>query len=965
MRYFLALLAAILLLFMSGCTSTSDSHSKSTAKGFRAEVKESSGGNLQPLNAYFQITFNRLPDRDSLNTKTIFILDVVEKRHLEVLLSLDGLSLTIEPIEVLQPNREYKLVLTNEVKDEDGERLLYVVEYPFITDQRSDTTPPELLATLPNSQTISEFSTFGLQFNENLKLTKSPYLQLQDSSGKIVDGQNIEKGNLLRFIPNGALKLNESYTLLLSEDIQDTFGNGYTGITEWKFTPNTTTIYNSGHTKDKESFEIDEPINTIKRIDDQFYVFAQEKFYALDTKAIKVKFSLPIDGNAYDVVSNGGYYYIAGDRGILVYDAPSDTIVQSIKSPSPIYGIDIHEQSIYASSSSGEVRVFTINDDATLTPNGGFNTDSNSFDILCDKQKFYVANYDEGVAIYDYNNSRIDKIKTLSTARKLHLEDDRLYIVDGLGGVSIYDTISKTTYHIPTLNYTMDLDLAVDKSGANPIIYLYTAEKERGVGVYDVTDLEHIEHISQVSADKALQRSKMDDNDAYGVVTTKDRIIIFNKSGVLNGFSLFPDKQPPTILALSPSNGQTQVALTSDINITFSKPIDITTLEDVAVSYEDGAIEATQSYSSLSNTLTIEPLSPFKEGQWVYVSLKGGIKDLYGNEVEFDTYEYSFRTYTPDTTPPTLLTYYPTSSSKLTEPYSTPIYLQFSEEIDSSTFTKGVELIGSTTIPISLEYNTTTNILNIVPSTPLNNIESGYTIKISDTLTDLSGNSITPQELHFYVSPKDSIKPTIIAYTPDNNSSVFAPYKGDIYIVFSEEIELSTLTNETIKMYTSTLEPIDFTIAYSVTTLKLTPKYPLEADSYTIELSEAIVDKSGNALLYQKLPFKVIEKDTSPPTIITYAPSDGILVAYADNNITLVADELLNGDSINTSNITMIEISSGANVLNSVSSKENNITINMTALSAGESYEVKVQNIADLNGNIMSTPYSVTFTSDY
>jgi len=958
------ILLSFLLLTFTSCNN--NSNNTTTPNQFRASV-DNNNTLVIPINGQIHITFSKPIRQSTINATNIYIVDV-DKNPIEIELIKDDLTLIIKPKTVYKELSSYSLVLTKDVASKDGTKLLNVFHYDFKTDKVQDTTAPTLVAVLPDSTKINEFTTFALQFDENLILNNPPYLKVVDETGEEVVGELKENGSTLRFIPVAPFSLNKTYKAELLQDVYDTSYNKYEGEQSWAFQANSSIAFNRGHESYEKSYDIAERINSVKLIDANFYVMTESKLYNIEVEEFLAPFSIEFDSNVYDVLELGNFLFVAGDKGILSYDISTQTILHTYKTNFPIYAIDEHEGKMYVAATKGGIKVLDINKtDASLTPSYSIDMNATAFDILCTNNAFYVASFDKGVARYNYTSTEsTGRIDTKSTARKLYLNNNRLYIVDGIGGASIFDIATNNIYQIPSLSYAMDLATISKVENDVNSTYLYMAEKERGVSIYNVTDLENILHVSQVSSNPTLQRAITDDYNINALITTDSKLITFSKAGRLNGFSLLPDLNQPTIKQTVPLNSETQVDLNATITITFTKVVNEDTISNVKVKYDDDTlINSTQIYNSVTKTLTITPTEAFKEGSWVYVTLDGGIKDILGNEVDFTVYEFSFRTFSPDIVSPTVLEYTPNNADVTFSPFNKAIEIKMSEVINPNNLNEFIELYqGDNLIPISIDYNSTTNIISLQSENTLLQDLNGYTIKLYEGLNDLANNSILPTELSFFITSPDQTKPFVLSYSPNESSSIFAPYSEVITIQMSESLDTNSIVGN-VNLYRSlSTSPISTSITYNQenNSINITPTSSLFSDSYTIKLSNGIQDLAGNAILDKDLLFTVSDPNVAP-TIVSHSPTNGAINVDITNNSALFNfSEAMNQSSAVLGTTVIITNGVSYNVTWNSSTQ---LKVALNPATTGDNITIALTTgIKDSSGKSMESSFTISFVTN-
>ncbi len=858
-------------LFMSACNQD---NSQNSTTNFRAVIANANIESI-PVNAQIKITFSQDVNVKSLNKNNIYIIDK-NKRSIDLEFTImDKRTLLIRPKNIYGEFSEYTLILTKKIRSSDDENLLDVYTQTFVTDKNFDTTAPKLISILPdtsvrtilpNITSINTFTTFALEFNEVLRLDKAPYLKLTDAQGNEVDGINKSAGTSLRFIPATALNSNESYTLSLTQPIYDLSHNRYIGSNFWKFTPNTTIAYNRGHELYERSYSIEEKVNAVKKIEDSFYVFADKKLYNIKTDSLIAPFSINLDSNVYDAIEKDKILYIASDEGVISYDLTTNTLLHTFKTSHPVYAIDTYKDKIYIANTNSGISIFdTNNSTGFLSLESSIDTNATAFDILCREEGFYVALFSKGVVKYNYDDSNQSSeiVSTEKTPRKLHVKDNKLFIVSGIGGVNIVDLSTKENYHIPTLGYTMDIDLLDD----NNTSYLYAAEKERGVSTYNISNLNAIKHLTQVSTNPSLYRESDLDHNINAIVTSKNRVITITRHGQINSFSLIPDLSELSITQTSPSNGDIQIDTNTTITIQFSQAIDESTLKDVSIKEGETALEIlSQKYNKLSKSLSITMTKPFNENSWIYVNILGGIKNIFGTPINFSTYEFSFRTYSQDIIAPIVLSYTPDKSSSIIAPLTTPITVQISEALEPTSLKDGIELYqGDTLIASSFEYNATTHIIYVQADENLSYSEEAYSLKLYGTITDVYTNALKETQLALDILEPDTIKPEVISSVPNSASRIFSPYTKDIRIKMSEELNVSSLV-DSIVLRVNSQRVIEHNATFETesNTLVINPITDLEEGSYSLLLKDTIKDLSNNTLNETDILFTVLSSNLAP-----------------------------------------------------------------------------------------------------
>lgn len=111
--------------------------------------------------------------------------------------------------------------------------------------------------------------------------------------------------------------------------------------------------------------------------------------------------------------------------------------------------------------------------------------------------------------------------------------------------------------------------------------------------------------------------------------------------------TLGPDTRPPTISAVSPADGATDVTTSTKPSATFDEAIDPSTVTASTFTLSDGttSVAATVSYDSATRKATLTPAAPLALGKTFTATVKGGssgVKDVAGNALAADrTWSFS------------------------------------------------------------------------------------------------------------------------------------------------------------------------------------------------------------------------------------------------------------------------------------------------------------------------------------
>lgn len=319
-----------------------------------------------------------------------------------------------------------------------------------------------------------------------------------------------------------------------------------------------------------------------------------------------------------------------------------------------------------------------------------------------------------------------------------------------------------------------------------------------------------------------------------------------------------PDTTPPTVTAVSPPNGATNVAVGTAVNITFSEAMDATTITTANITLKNSStlapVAGSVSYNATTHVATFTPTVALALGTGYTVTVTTGVKDVAGNALA-SPFTSTFTTIAaPDTTAPTVTTTTPADGATGVA-ISTPITATFSEAMDPTTITTATFSVktttGGTNVPGSVSYNPSTFVATFTPSSPLAN-NTGYTVTITTGAKDVAGNALAANKVVAFTTIPDTTSPTVLSTSPTDGTTA-VPVTATVKVTFSEAMDSSTVTASgtfTLKE-TVTSAAVAGTVTYDALThvATFTPTSSLTASKqYTATVTTAAKDTAGNPL---------------------------------------------------------------------------------------------------------------------
>ena len=203
------------------------------------------------------------------------------------------------------------------------------------------------------------------------------------------------------------------------------------------------------------------------------------------------------------------------------------------------------------------------------------------------------------------------------------------------------------------------------------------------------------------------------------------------------------DSTPPTILSTSPSNGDNNISISNNIEVSFSEEIDNKTINstNIIVSDSNGnKVIGTFSYSN--QVATFNPSSDLNYFTVYAVIVGTGVKDKIGNALVSGS-SWNFTTSSaPDTTPPTIASTSPSGSSNNIL-ISSDITITFSEAMDPSTIdTTNVTLQDSNGNSVGGVVSYNNKVATFDPANDLN-YSTTYTVTVGTGVRDTASNNLS------------------------------------------------------------------------------------------------------------------------------------------------------------------------------------------------------------------------------
>jgi methionine-rich copper-binding protein CopC len=356
-----------------------------------------------------------------------------------------------------------------------------------------------------------------------------------------------------------------------------------------------------------------------------------------------------------------------------------------------------------------------------------------------------------------------------------------------------------------------------------------------------------------------------------------------------------PDATAPQVLASTPSNGASSVALEAKLSLVFSEAISTGTLV-VTMVPEWGVGEPT--WSTDRRSVTFESPAASLAGATDYVVTVNAADDS-GNSLT-GTRTFAFRTRAaPDALPPTVLSSTPADGAMGVSTNVTPA-LSFSEAMNLNAAKAAFSIAPPIPGGCTPAFDPSGTLLSCPHNAPLSG-DTTYTVTLTTGASDVTGNALAQTFTTSFKTSTvpDTTAPTIVSVTPATTSRG-APFRPLIAVTFSEPMDPgATQASFTISQPLGLTGTFGWNAAGTVMTFTTTSAELLPGQEVRWQLANTAKDLAGNALGSATQLYSFFVRRVGNATI----PASAVTAAgYVESKYDLSSKSLRIGDtSSNTS----------------------------------------------------------------
>ncbi len=431
----------------------------------------------------------------------------------------------------------------------------------------------------------------------------------------------------------------------------------------------------------------------------------------------------------------------------------------------------------------------------------------------------------------------------------------------------------------------------------------------------------------------------------------------------------------PAVVANSPANGATGVAVATSISATFNQALNPATANNSTFTVTGAGgtpVAGTITYSGITATFT--PNSLLAASAIYTATITTGVQDPAGIALAAN-FVWTFTTGTI----PTVVSTNPLNGAINVFTNQEPI-ATFSEGMNSMTViaagTITVAATGGAAVPGTVTYIAATNTVKFAPTATLLP-STQYTVTITTSAQSAAGNALASNYVWRFTTGKtaNATAPTVISTIPASGATA-VPTNQIITATFSAAMDPATITaSGTFTVTGAANAAVLGSVSYVGLTATFTPTSALPANTqFTATISTAAKDLTEIALAANYVwSFTTAGgPNTTPPTIILTGPTDADTNVPVNNTVNATFSEAMNPLTITAPGTFSLSVagSGGAAVAGTVTydSADNIATLTPSAnLTASTEYMATILNTAtDLAGNPLapgSTPNPWTFTT--
>jgi len=417
---------------------------------------------------------------------------------------------------------------------------------------------------------------------------------------------------------------------------------------------------------------------------------------------------------------------------------------------------------------------------------------------------------------------------------------------------------------------------------------------------------------------------------------------------------------PPTVTAVFPVNGATNVPASQALSATFSEPMTSSTISATTFTLKvTGGAAVVGSVTYSGGVATFTPAVNLASSTSYTATITTGAEDLASQPLA-SNYTWSFTTITPA---PTVTAVVPVNGAT-SVPVAQALSATFSEAmnpgtIDAATFT--VTGPGGVTVPGAVAYAA-----GVATFTPTSNLaySTSYVATITTGAEDLADTGLATN----YVWTFTTVSPSLaVVSTVPVNTATGVPVTQVLSATFNAPMNCPVFPANAFTVTGPGTTPVTGTIGCSGSVATFTPAANLATNTvFTATITTAAQDLAGKSLASNYVwSFRTVPASTLP-TVISTVPVNGATAVPTNQALTATFSEAMNPATISTTTFTL-SVTGGASVTGVVTYVAAGSVATFTPnanLAPSTEYTATITiGAQDLSGNALAQNYVWNFTT--
>ncbi|MFN7962562.1 MAG: Ig-like domain-containing protein [Thermoanaerobaculia bacterium] len=956
-----------------------------------------------PVNSTVTLDLSEPIDAISVTASTFQVRENTNFTNLtgSYTVSTDGRRLDFVPAAPLPAGRSHSVFFSSQgIEDYAGNRLTGS-NFSFTASFTPDTTPPSVVEIGPRdgSTVVPTNGRVLVRFNEPIAATSFDAVQLRRGATPVAVRRLLSDGNrLLTLVPTSLLAANTAYEVLVGA-VRDLAGNSLPAPVSTTFNTET------GADLVRPSVVSVDPVNGATGVGTANSIFVQfsERIHANSVTSSSFQVTLNATGALLS-----GTLTVPGDgrsvRWTPVVPLPASTLLR-VQVSSEVLDLAGQQLNFFASTFTTGVGV---DNSVPLIlsvspPDGASNTPVNTRVVVRLSEPAGLSSVGPSSIQVRNGASPVAGTVTLSSDRQTlfwtpagSLPTSTLLNVD-IGGFT-----DRAGNPVTGASSSFTTGAAATPDTTRPsVASIVPANNATGVAVGTTIVWTFNEPIDPTSVDVSTLPVTVDgfSGQVAGSFSVAGAVVTFTPNAPLpgnvrvrpnanfdqvkdlagNGTNSFSssfvtqavaDTTPPTVLLVTPANGGTDAGPNTVVVLTFSEPLDASTVSGstFALLVDGDPLSTSVSRSADNQTVTLTAALP--PAATVTVVATNDVKDLSGNRLA--DFQSQFQTAPSfDSGRPSVVSQRP-GNGATGVPRSTSVVLYTSEAMDAASIAPAL-VISVNGVPVAGSVALTGNgrAIEFTPAAPLA-YSSLVEIFLSPSARDIAGNAVNSYQASMRIEANPAATAPSVVRTHPTNSAADAPALPVVELEWSEPLDPATVngTTVTLRLNSGSGPVVASTISLvrGGKVVRIVPTAALTAgQQYFVQVTTGLKDLDGQGLAStQNFIFfrPVATADTVAPTVLAISPPEGEAGVGINARVRVRFDEAVNPLTVTGQSVLL---STGGNpalpCTISFSNGDRDVLIVPHApLAESTLYTIRVEGVEDRAGNPVGVA-SASFTT--